>query len=157
MDNYQIAYIASSHNHCKEWYGGVYTPDTLPIIHKKYPIFYICNTSLLNEKGKHWVIIIFPSKDKPLEYFDSLGKRPKKHSTLLENYLIANSKGNFIQNSVPYQDSDSSTCAEFCLYFADLRAQNVEFPIILQTFDKDNLTMNELLVRSYVHSHMKRP
>ena len=38
MDNYQIAQIASTHIHCKDWYGGVYTPDTLPIIHSKFPI-----------------------------------------------------------------------------------------------------------------------
>lgn len=157
MDNYQIAHIASIHKHCKNWYGGVFTPDTLPIEHKKYPVFYICNTALMKEEGKHWVAIIIPSRDSPLEYFDSLGKSAKQHNSLLEKYLIANSKGKYIQNSTPYQDNDSSTCAEFCLYFCDLRAQNIPFPTILQTFDRDNLTINELLVRSYVHNHMTRP
>ena len=111
----------------------------------------------MNKPGKHWIAIIIPSKNSPLEYFDSLGKNAKKHNQLLEKYLIANSNGNYIQNSIPYQDNDSSTCAEFCLYFCDLRAQNIEFPMILQTFDKNNLTRNELLVRGYVHGHMTRP
>jgi hypothetical protein len=107
-------------------FGGLMSIDRLyKHDHRSSPVFYICNTDLWVNKGIHWILIYFMNGE--AEYFDPLGNEPdplfltfmKKHSRLIS------------YNTVRVQSANSSSCGEYCIFFASMRSRNVSYNDIL--------------------------
>ena len=156
MKSSDITRICSLHLHTRPKFGGCVGADGLPLKIAFYPVFFICNSENWSEEGFHWLLIMIKSdKDKP-QFFDSVGKSPGHYSKDIEDFLIANSKGGYIVNDVRVQQHNTNSCASYCLTVADFFCQGYTLEQIMPLFDKENLTKNEILVNTYVNSHMKR-
>ena len=80
---------------------------------KKIPCAYIFNTDPHYEKGQHWVAV-YIDKSKNGYYFDSYGIAPMKNEFI--DFLKSNCI-KYIYNNIRVQDTVSSACGQFCLYF----------------------------------------
>jgi hypothetical protein len=98
----------------KSHFDGVFSIDKIPKS-MKFRHFCIVNTDFHSGNGKHWFIILRNHKNS-LEIFDSLGVDSKKEENLIQYCKIrANS---LIINETAFQESDTSTCGEFCVFFS---------------------------------------
>lgn len=154
MNAHEISLIASKHSHTHPYFGGVYASDTIPLIHKSLPIFYIVNTDVISGPGKHWVMIFFPSHCDTNEWFDPLGKNPSSYGDSFLNSVSLNKRKHFIMNMFPVQSDFSSKCGQFCLTMADLRVQGFSFEEAMSLFYKSNIERNDQIVTRYVTEHM---
>ena len=156
MNSIEITRIASLHSHTRPFFGGCLSSDTLPVLVRKYPVFYICNTDMSYERGTHWLLIMLKSPSTHPTFFDSLGYPPTHYAKTIENFMIANSNQQYEYSSVRLQQAGSIKCGMYCLTVADLFCQDKTLTEIIQLFDKDNLNKNEILVSAYVNQHMKK-
>jgi len=127
--------------------GGVLAADQLPSQVTDKPKFYVVNTDLSHLPGKHWTAFYFP-KDKPAEYFDSVGKKPAHR---FQQFLEKNSELGYLYTKKRLQGYKSSTCGYFCLFYATYRCElNHSMEKIVETFSK-NLQENDDMVSWFVH------
>ncbi len=127
---------------------GVFSIDTLPRS-MKLKTFCFCNTDISNGSGKHWLCFVKSSK-KCIECFDSLGIDDNKKKLLKDNCKFSNvSEIDF--NETQFQDTSSSTCGLFVIYFAVHRMHNLdlEFDEILEEIFTLNPLDNEKRVKEF--------
>ena len=126
-------------------FGGIFAKDQLVFELPNREIFFICNTDISSNEGKHWVIIYLPKDGTNIEYFDSLGKRPDN----LFVTFMSQSKRYISYNKIRLQSSVSDACAYYCLYFVYFRCRGVSFMDILTSFSF-NLDVNEKNVIKFI-------
>ena len=119
---------------CK-YLGGLMSIDRLHFVPNSR-IFYICNTDLWKNKGKHWIVLYYINGI--FEYFDPLGIQP---SVLFINFMKQYTK-HIIFNTIPVQPSFTSTCGEYCIFFSSFRNRDVPFTKIMQYMQNDETVMN---------------
>lgn len=105
------------------------------------PALYIVNTQQKNQRGKHWIALYFPEHG-PVEYFDSLGRKPIYYDLNLENYIA---------NKHRYQQAGTRTCGQYCYYYLYQRCVGRSIKDILNDFDVNDLDKNEDLVLDFVN------
>jgi hypothetical protein len=127
---------------------GVFSIDTLPQ-KIKLNTFCFCNTDTSQGSGKHWLCFVKTSK-KSIECFDSLGIDDNKQK-LLRDYCNFVNTFEIDYNETQFQDSDSSTCGLFVLYFAIHRMHNldIDFEEILDEIFTFNTLENEKMVKYF--------
>ena len=121
--------------------------DQLPRKVTHRPKLYIINSQPGHKPGKHWLTLYFP-KLGPAEFFDSLGRGPRYYSWRLERYLKKQG-GYYIRNKRRYQQVGTTTCGQFCYYYAHYRCMGRPMKDILNDFDPCRLNINETLVTNF--------
>jgi hypothetical protein len=99
-------------------------------------IFYICNTDLWENKGKHWIVMYYINNN--FEYFDPLGNKP---DILFSNFMKQYAK-RIIFNEKPVQPLNSSTCGEYCIFFSAMRSRDVNFGDIIKYMQYDQIVLD---------------
>ncbi|MCP4344564.1 MAG: hypothetical protein GY795_03435 [Desulfobacterales bacterium] len=123
---------------------GVFPSDRLPKTCNNHTGF-IANTDPAHKPGTHW-IAIFVNQDGKAEYFDSFGLKPwvPSISKFLKQYKEC------CYSKKRLQDSLSSVCGHYCLYFLINRWMNVPMEEILQKFT-ENYERNDDLITDWVN------
>ena len=121
-----------------KYFRGVFSYDELPRTCMT-PSLYVVNTDSSLGVGKHWVCIFIELDG--VEYFDSLGRKPKELLFFLESlnrpYTISNKQ---IQNFA------SDVCGDYCIIYSYLRCRGYQLDWFLNFFNLD-LTKNDNMVR----------
>ena len=142
MDSYSLARLMSGDKMIKTRFRGIYPldmiPDNLPA-----KSLIVVNQDKSMEAGSHWIVLHYKSRD-IVEYFDSVGKQPKKY---IENLLLSNMKS-YMYNNKRLQAHDSYTCGLFCLYYSFYSCRLLSFSKILEGFT-DNLDKNKKIVHDF--------
>ena len=134
--------ICRSHPLLRLRYAGVYPRDLLPA-HPSRDSFYICNTAPSSHPGIHWVLINRNSSQHT-EFFDSLG-RHAIHSSI-KKFL-----GDYYTRAiVQTQETMSSLCGEYCLFYITLRCQGHPMEDVMALLNAAG-SQSDWLVSSYVY------
>ena len=131
--------------HC----AGIFAIDTLPKS-IKFRHFYICNTDVSTGIGRHWFCLIQNSSSS-IECFDSLGINDNKKN-ILEKYCRFKNICELEFNVTQFQESDSSTCGLFTLYFIIERMHNLDMTfdeLLEEIFDPEDRRKNENNVKLF--------
>lgn len=118
----------------KSYYLGCFSSDNYPKTLKEFE-FFIVNKDSSDEKGSHWMLVIFGEKE--IEFFDSCGTDEQ----FVKNFLKFKKKTVCIFNTTPVQPINSNSCGQFCIYFAHKRLLNKDQSfrtVINRCFSKDN-------------------
>ena len=135
MNNLEIEWSLLHNTSTKQYFGGIYSVDTLPVVIHKKPTLIVMNTDVSTGPGKHGVAI-YVSKDGYCEFFDSAGNNPAVYG--MEDFLICYGP-RYIYNSIRLQDYDSETYGHFVLYYAFKRCQGLSLQAIVRYFDNQPL------------------
>jgi len=117
-------------------FGGLMSIDKLNIRADSKRIFFICNTDLWKNAGKHWVVIYF--KEGNANFFDPLGKEP---DWSFFNFMKKYSKTIFF-NEIRVQPEGSMSCGEYCIVFASLMSHDESFQNILKYMKNDTYVID---------------
>ena len=91
---------------------GVFPRDMLDTPRRPKCAF-VWNTDPHTKKGQHWVALYINQKNVGY-YFDSYGK-PPQHQEFI-TFMKKHCK-RWVYNDVRVQDTDSTACGHFCVYF----------------------------------------
>ena len=153
MDTSQLTYLCKSNKITASKFGGVYASNELKLNSDIRGKFIILNTSKWGQSGKHWVILFIPKRsDNLCELFNSLSGPIANYSLDIENLILVNGS-EYLCNDVAVQSQNSIMCGLFCLYFAHKRCSNNSFQTIMNSFNQEDLVLNDDLVAQYVNSH----
>lgn len=129
-------------------FKGIFSIDNVPKRIRKN-CFLIINNQTSTEPGQHWFCLIKKSSQN-YEYFDSLGVNETrldllKYFKILPFYSIVKFNETCLQNST------SSTCGLFVLYFLIHRLHNFDmsFSEIMNEIFTVNTEQNEILVENF--------
>ena len=136
-------------NSAKKYFKGIYSINTLPQ-KLSIPSFLICNFDVESNPGSHWFCLFKTSKN-ILECFDSLGLNDEKQH-LIKKYCKIRYVISLNYNETPVQNSSTSTCGKFVLYFAIQRLHNLDlsFSEILNEIFEENANNNEARVATFL-------
>ena len=126
-----------------ELFAGVFARDELPV-RPDANKFYVCNIAPSYHPGIHWVTIHKTSCGH-LEYFDSLG-RVDIHDDLLK-FIGDNYKRVIVQT----QETTSSLCGEYCIFYMSQRCRGSSIKEIADILDV-SAEFSDSLVYEYVKS-----
>lgn len=150
----EIRLMCISHTHTRPYFGGVFAVDNLPEMPSRTPIFYIVNTDLSTGVGKHWVLITVINMHSCIEWFDSLNNKPQFYHENLLRFVTRNYRYSYIANSIQIQSNQSNKCGEFCMFVADMRCMGCKYVEIMQTFNADVLSENDVIVMNHLQRHI---
>ena len=77
--------------------------------------FCLTNTRPRSEKGKHWVVVYYPTVG-PLEFFDSLSKSPVHYGPYFRRMR------HYFKTKTRVQSYRSSNCGNLCVLYIKLRS-----------------------------------
>jgi len=141
MNTIEIETICTSDPLLLRKFGGVYARDCLP--HEpSADFFYICNTAPSTHPGVHWVLI-YRNSSRHVEYFDSLGSRPIHQD--IEAFL----GDEYYTVTGQTQDSWSSLCGHYCLFYISLRVRGMPMNDIM-TMLYNSGSQSDNLVATYI-------
>mgnify|MGYP000084934052 CR=1 FL=1 len=110
MNTYEIERTVANDKCLSKIFLGVFASDQLPKVVEK-PSRLIANTDPSNKPGQHWVALFFSEN---AEYFDSYGMPPLRAFDIYKPLL---------ENRYCLQNSYSTACGEFCIYFLHKRVR----------------------------------
>jgi hypothetical protein len=142
MDTQQLAEYMQNDEYISKMFGSVLARDQLPLDIENKKLLYIVNLDPISKPGTHW-IAIFMNGNKS-EYFDSLGNTP--HDDFVKFMLTKSNSFNF--NRIAVQDSYSSYCGLYCLFYCYFKSRGYSFKQILDMFTS-NTFVNNVLVDYY--------
>jgi len=144
MNGAEIYSILKAYLSPKCYFAGVFARDCLPSFNfSRYPACLVSNTDVSGQKGQHWVSFYFPSPGY-IEYFDSYALPPFAYGFSLTPR---------IQNSVSFQDYNSSVCGQYCIFFLIMRSNNFNMHLITSSFSKKTKEWNDSKVALYVYKN----
>ena len=132
MNTFQIWNALTTNPITRKHFGGIYSKDTLKVINEPFPKLIICNTDISTESGKHWILFFLDGDN--LEYFDSLGKDIDYYGMEFLELLKKSKAHKYKRIPLRMQPKNSSTCGEYCLYYAYARCRGESMTSILLTF-----------------------
>lgn len=102
----------------KEFYRGICSINTIPVLKFVKPCFVVVNTDIAEGDGTHWIVLFF-IRSNYIEIFDSLGQRPKE---AYGHHFITYMKKQgptveFVYIQQRLQSLDSNVCGAHCLFF----------------------------------------
>lgn len=153
MNGEQLKDIINSTNSAKKYFKGIYSINTLPK-NLSTPSYLICNYDFDKNPGTHWFCLFKTSATK-LECFDSLGLTAEKQK-ILKSYIKIKNIDSICYNQTQVQNTSTSTCGKFVLYFAIQRLHNLDldFTELLNEIFEENVDNNEIKVMNFLH-HLK--
>ena len=114
----------------------------------KLPKLLILNADETGMPGSHWLAFYVP-KEGPLEFFDPLGHAPETYQEYWK-YWLDSSERSSVRNASRYQDDDSSSCGQFCIFFGVLRLMGLSMKDVLRCLKTDDLIANEIVVDDFM-------
>jgi len=136
----------------KNNFSGIFASDKIPKTLKNKH-FIVVNRDPSNLPGSHWFVIF--RLNSLIEVFDSLGIGDHEKSFISNNL---NFKGitHIIFNVTPVQQSSSSSCGQFVLYYLFERFYNfdLDFDELLNEIFSSDLSANELSVSRFVNTFL---
>ena len=118
-------------------HDGVHASNQLK--KEESPAIYIINTDPAWKPGRHWVAIY---KGEETEYFDSFGEEPTVPA-------ICEFLNEYKYNTHELQQSTSSTCGHYCIYYLIHRCRGYSMENITSRFGSDK-KRNDVNVYQYV-------
>lgn len=118
MNTHEIENILRNQRCTKGVFRGVYAKDKLPKMVQKYPAAYVVNLDDSSLPGSHWVLV-YISKDRTGEYFDSYGNSPPKE---IRRFLDRNSI-QWTHNKRRIQSLSTTVCGAYCIVYLIRRCQ----------------------------------
>lgn len=103
-------------------FGGVFAANELSEIRNNG--FYILNTDVIGQKGKHWIAMFINSE--LCEFFDSAGNHPSFYHKNWHKFLLQKT-GAYVYNDLPFQKHNTQVCGEYCVLYIILRQHKVLF------------------------------
>lgn len=143
MDTITLCRMACGDAVVKRKFAGVYASDNLPASRGKFCSF-IINSDPQKLPGKHWMAVFFDEKEKKCYYFDSYGLPPLQHDIMR---FLKNSAFEILYNETRYQQTGTSTCGLYCLYFLHRYSRRL---YNLAGLTASNKSQNEIFVKSFV-------
>ena len=149
MQGFEFQQYFDKFPNLRKHFRGIFAIDTIPTILKDRE-FCICNTDKSSGNGIHWFCFLRNSK-LTIECFDSLGIDTEKKSILQSKCKFKNI--NCIHfNETVFQNSKSSSCGLFTIYFIIERMHNLDLSfdeILEDIFDEEDLETNENKVKKF--------
>ena len=128
----------------------MFAADNLPTS-ETLPTAYVANCSNAADAGSHWVAF-YREIPNVIEVWDSYGKPLEFYN---ENLLTIVPNGTSImQQSQQLQQTGSTVCGQYCLFFILKRALRVSYKQLIHLFT-DNLMVNDKMVCQYVNNYFK--
>ena len=143
--------IILQHTNLNRFFDGVFASDKIPKKIKPSH-FVVLNTDPSGSIGQHWYAIYRHDRN-VIECFDSLGiDEPKKK--FLKNNFQRHGIKELLLNTSRVQDTSTSTCGEFVLYFLFQRMHNldIDYETLLNEIFCSNPVANERKVKKYFNS-----
>lgn len=100
-----------------DFYLGCFSADNYPKSLNNNE-FFIVNKDKSYEKGSHWRLVLLINNE--IQFFDSCGSTEE----VVQSFLQFHRSFVCVFNETPVQPLNSTTCGEFCIYFAFKRLQN---------------------------------
>ncbi len=154
MQGFEITEYCNKLPYLNKHFLGIFSINTLPKTIKRNS-FLICNTDTSNGLGKHWLCFSKTSSN-CIECFDSLGINEHKKD-LLNTYCKFKNALKIEFNETQFQDSNSSTCGLFVIYFAIQRFHNLdlEFDELLEEIFVLKTEKNEIRVKTFLNEFLE--
>ena len=131
MNTFQLWNALTTNPITRKKFGGIYSIDTLKVICTPLPTLILCNTDISTQEGKHW--ILFYLDGDTLEFFDSLGNDIDHYGIELLEFLKKTKARKYKRIPSRIQPVNSSSCGEYCLYYAYARCRGESMKSILLT------------------------
>lgn len=150
MDTVQITRALQANKITNKVFRGVYSADHLPDKDGAWntlPTAYIANCSDASTSGSHWVAF-YRENPHVTEVWDSYGKPLEFYNTKLLSILPSST---IVQQSQQLQQTGSTVCGQYCLFFILKRALGVSYKQMIHLFT-DNLAVNDKMVCQYVNN-----
>ena len=147
MNTLQLQCVLDNCSYTKNLNCIVCSKNLVPQNIVRKPAILIINSDNSWESGQHWFCIFIPENG-PCNYFDPLGKSVKMYSQSLQS-LMLKQYINFTSNQYRYQDFNSKSCGQFCLYFVISRAMGFNLMKILNSLSRFDLICNEILITKF--------
>ena len=143
MNTKEISDYLFQSKDCNKMFYGVYPVKKIPNLRSQpAPIF--CNTDTSNKRGEHW-IVLYITKNRRGEYFDSFGRCPFEHLKILLDENCAE----WICNDRYIQSVISKFCGPYCIFYCLYRSRELDVRKIVRIFTKDT-GLNDLIVHNFV-------
>ena len=145
MNNHQIDELLRSRADTRNVFGGVHAADTLPERpRERKPCAYVVNTAPLDKAGEHWVVIYFPRKPLPPEYFDSYGRAPE------EKFRRFLGTEKHIYNGTLVQSLFSTACGMHAVYYVWCRCNDMTMENVLNSYHPEDRALNDRMVSNKI-------
>lgn len=147
MDTNKIEEIFLMDEKIRKYFLGIYPIDMVPDLTKTGSII-VVNLDPSFKSGSHWIVLCLREQSM-VEYFDSLGKKPKINivSNLFRNNQFC------VYNINRIQDYNTNTCGLFCLFYSYYACRFCNMESIISCFD-DNLKTNEKIVKTFTKNYL---
>ena len=126
MDDFTINKILLSNKVTKDSFIGVFSSNTLPSYAQTG--YYVVNLDMSQQPSSHWIAIKISKSKSKNEYFDSYGLGPP--TVRFKKFM----KYNYVSNSKRLQQSLSTTCAQWCIYYIMEKVSRMELEKYTKTF-----------------------
>lgn len=154
MNTLDITRALADNKVTKTVFRGVFPADTLPRLNVTdrvdlLPAAYVANCSNAVDNGSHW-IAFYREKPDVIEIFDSYGKPVDTYN---KNLLSIIPEGTaIVQQSQQLQQTESTVCGQYCLFFILKRAFGISYKQLIHLFT-DNLLTNDKMVCQFVNNY----
>lgn len=136
MNGQQIARLMRSDKKTRALFGGVFSSDEEIPSRSRGRLICIVNEDPASQPGIHWIAV---ERDESDLFFDSYGRHPRL--TKVAHWVSPDCAW----NQKRLQDSLTTTCGQWCLLFAWIRARNFSLEAFQDLFGSDHLTNDELV------------
>ena len=147
MNTGEIFELMKSDKGISKIFMGVYSIDLIPQ-DLPTPSIIVVNLNSCEKKGSHWIVLHYQRKH--VEYFDSLGKQPKK----MKHNLLTSKGFTYKYNKKRLQSPYTDSCGLFCFYYSYYSCSKIDYNIILTNFSS-NRECNEEIVKNLYNEFTK--
>lgn len=154
MNTDKIRQLLSNNPSTKRNFLGVFASDQIPQnLNKmrrgrKQTAYLVANLDQSWKEGSHWIAIkVNGGKKKPGVYFDSYGWPP------INRAFTKILRGNYIFNKIQLQDTFSTCCGQWCMYFVWKSCEGKSLNKIIEKFIHSNKSRNDQLMNELVMKH----
>ena len=138
MNTKQLWQALTNNSTTEPYFDGIFPIDVISKIKNK-PELIICNTDPSDKPGKHWVLFFFNNNE--VEFYDPLGNHIDFYGEEFINFAIKFSS-KYLWSTIRTQPLNSSTCGQYCLYFAFKKCQGQTMESIINSMTSPEHVLN---------------
>jgi hypothetical protein len=144
MDSRQIRQVMRRDRMGILYFRGVYAADQLQKV-TKFPSGFIINTDPIAKEGAHW-IAIYVDENQRGEFYCSYGRSPETYK--FDTWITKNTSS-WSYNKKRMQNSTSSVCGHYCLFYLLHRFRKIPLSSLQDMFTND-YALNDSLVNNFI-------